>query len=76
MNINKQLLDTRLTIIMVREGYNFLTPLKDFKLKLKEYFSVDYTEDEIENAIKGLEEAYICHEYELERQIIEHEEDF
>lgn len=76
MNINKELLATRITIIMVRENYTFLNTISDFKNKLKEYFNVNYTDDEIETTIHDLEEAYLFHEYEKEKQIIEHEEDF
>jgi hypothetical protein len=77
MNINKQMLETRLTIVMVRENYTFLNTISNFKIKLKELFNVDYSEDEIENALHELEEAYIVHEFEREQQeFVEHEEDY
>ena len=77
MDINKQLLETRLTIIMVRESYTFVDKISNFQRQLKSYFNVDYNLDEIENSLKDLEEAYLFHEDELQKQnTIEYEEDF
>ena len=43
MNINKELLTTRLSILMGRESLNFLTPTSIYKQKLQEYFNTSYT---------------------------------
>jgi spore coat polysaccharide biosynthesis protein SpsF (cytidylyltransferase family) len=76
MNLNKQKLQVRLTIIMTKEDYNFFTNLTDYKKKLKEYFNCDYTEDEIENSLHEIEEAYIEDEFEREQASYEIPEDF
>lgn len=76
MNLNKQKLQVRLTIIMTKENYNFLTPFVDYKRKLKEYFNADYSEDEIENTLHEIEEAYIEDEFQREVASYEIPEDF
>lgn len=76
--MNKQLLQTRLSIIMVRENYNFLTSLGSFVLKLKNYFNEDYTQDEIENALHKMEENFIVQQFEEEQEhhLVEIPEDY
>lgn len=78
MNENDiRLLDTRISIIMVRENYTFLNTISDFKVKLYEYFKVYYSEDLIESCLNRLQEAHLANEYEQQQQhIIEIEEDF
>jgi hypothetical protein len=76
MNLNKQKLQVRLTILMVKEEFNFFTPLNEYRQKLKEYFNADYTEDEIENTLHEIEEAYIEDEFEKEQVNYEIPEDF
>lgn len=76
-----ELLATRISIVMVREGSTFLTPLKEFQYNLKKYFKYEYTEDEIENELHRMEEAYICNQADEEEQfrvmsLGEIEEDF
>lgn len=55
----KHLLEVRITIIMRREGYNFLNTLNDFQVQLKKYFKEEYDLDKIEDALHRLEETYI-----------------
>lgn len=54
----------------------FLTSTESYQSKLYDYFKVRYTSSEIIEALHELEEAYMIHEYEKEKQIIEIEEDF
>lgn len=79
--MDKALLDTRLSIVMVRENKTFLTTFTEFQSLLKKYFNLEYTLDEIETALYRLEEAYICNQAEEEKKIAsiinqEQEEDF
>ena len=76
MDVNKQLLETRITIIQVRENYSFLHKIEQYKIKLQEYFKTDYSEFDIGNALTNLEEAYLNHEYEQAQQVLEIPEDF
>lgn len=76
MNINKELLTTRISILMGRENYTFLTSTESYQSKLYDYFKVRYTSNEIIEALHELEEAYMLHEYEKEKHIVETEEDF
>lgn len=76
MDINKQMLETRITIVMARENYSFLHKISEYKIKLKEYFLVEYGEAEIGKALRDIEEAYMQHEYDKLQQIIEIPEDF
>jgi hypothetical protein len=76
--MDKALLQTRLSIVMVKENYNFLNTLRDFQIKLKKYFAFEYTEDEIEDALHQMEENYIVQQFEedQEHQLIEYPEDY
>lgn len=79
--MDKQLLETRLTIIMVREDKNFLTTFNEFQSLLIKYFKFAYSLDEIESALFRLEEAYIVNQADEEHKIAtiineEQEEDF
>jgi hypothetical protein len=76
MTTEKHKLQTRITIVQVKEDFNFLTPLNQYKSKLKEYFNVDYNEDEIESALHEIEEAYIEDEFQREQASFEIPEDF
>ena len=71
-----QLLQTRLSIIMKRENYNFLNTLTDFQLQLKKYFKEEYSQDQIEDALHEMEENYIVKELEETNYIIEIPEDY
>lgn len=78
--MNKQLLETRISIIMVRETKTFLTPFTEFKAILFQYFKHEYSLDEIESALYRMEEAYMCNQAAEEEKIasiiIEEQEDF
>lgn len=76
MDVNRNMLDTRITIVMAREGYTFLNRIDQYKLKLKEYFNVEYGEADIGKSLHDLEEAYMQHEYDKMQQVIEIPEDF
>lgn len=73
--MNKQLLETRLSIIMVKEGKNFLSSFLEYQKLLLQYFEFEYSLDEIENALHRIEESTIEEEFQKNREIIEIEED-
>jgi hypothetical protein len=75
---NQLLLGTRLTILMVRFEYNFLTSLSDYQSQLKKLFNYEYNQDEIEKALHTLEEAHIATELDEARSrgLIEYPEDY
>lgn len=73
--MNKQLLETRLSIIMVKEGKDFLSSFLEYQKLLLQYFEFEYSLDEIENALYRIEESTIEEEFQRNREIIEIEED-
>lgn len=72
--MNKELLETRLIIVMRRDQYNFLSSLINYQIALKQYFSEDYTLDEIETTLHVIESNQL--EEESKQQVIEYPEDF
>lgn len=64
MNLNS--LKIRLSIIIKKEGYTFLNTLSEFQVQLKKYFKEDYPQDEIEDALKELQETFIFTELDEE----------
>jgi len=69
-------LEIRLTIVMIKEGYNFLHSLLDYQQQLKKHFKEHYELDKIETALKAVEEAYIIRELNEDREIVEFPEDY
>jgi hypothetical protein len=65
-------LETRILIIQVRENYNFFNKITDYVKRLKEYFNVDYSEDEVETALNELQDAEVI----CEENVMELEEDY
>lgn len=74
--MNKNLLQVRISIILIRENYTFLNNLKDFQLQLKKYFNEEYSQDKIEDALHEMEETYIIKELEETNQITDLPEDY
>jgi hypothetical protein len=75
---SQQLLSVRLSIVMIRENYNFLNTLNDFQLQLKKHFNYEYTQDEIENALHKMEEDFLAKQFieEQNRDLPEIPEDY
>lgn len=68
--IELQLLESRLTILIVKEKYDFSTSLIDYQKKLIEYFNFNYTLDEIETALSKLEETHLEIVYQNEKEAL------
>lgn len=66
----KQLLDSRLAIIIVKHNYNFQTSLNQYQSKLKQVFNEEYTLDEIENCLQELDNNRLEQLYKEEQESI------
>ena len=73
---NKMFLVIRMTIVMVRFGYNFLNSPQDYQAKLKSLFKYEYSIKEITLALYKLEEAHIVSEADRTLGAIEQPEDY
>jgi hypothetical protein len=60
--MDKQLLQTRLSIVMLRDQLTFLNSFNEFQVLLKKHFKYEYTLDEIETGLHQLEESYMLNE--------------
>lgn len=67
-----QILKLRISVIFKKEQYTFLNTLNDFQITLKKYFSIEYSLDQIENALMEMEEQFL----ENNEDVIEIPEDF
>lgn len=76
--MTKQLLESRIAILMAKENYSLKSNLKTYQDKLKQYFSFEYTLDEIENALNKLEDNELIEEYKREQEsiVVLSQEDF
>ena len=73
---NKLLLVIRITILMVRFGYNFLNSPQDYQSKLKSLFKYEYELRDITLALYKLEEAHIVSEADRTLGPMEYPEDY
>lgn len=61
--MSKQLLKSRISIVMIRLEYTFLNSLIDFQSQLKKLFAFEYTLDEIEDTLHQMEEDFITQHF-------------
>jgi len=72
--MNNYQLEARILVIQVRENFNFFNKISEYVKKLKEYYNVEYTEDQVEDTLNELQDAILVDDH--EKEIVEVEEDF
>lgn len=50
------MIDTEISVVIVKLKFNFKTPITQYQIKLKEIFNKEYSLDAIENCLLQMEE--------------------